>query len=102
MAMGDDRRLLRVVLERVVQAKDLLHEAGGVRDRHQDRPVAAFNPLRQRDFFVACQERHPAHVREILPHDIAGRLGPTRSYVGGVTSGASASSLVRARSAGAC
>ena len=34
-----------VVPQRVAQSNDLLHEAGGLRDRDHDRAVAAFNPF---------------------------------------------------------
>ena len=72
----------RVAPQRLAQSNDLLHKAGGLRDRHHDRPVAAFDPLRQRHFFLAREERHPAHVREIQSHDVAGRVGSARCQVG--------------------
>ena len=73
MAMGDELPNEALVLpQRVAQSHDLLHEAGGVRDCHHDRPVATFDPLRQRDFFVARQERNPAHLSEVHAHEVAG------------------------------
>ena len=71
-----------VVPQGVAQSNDLLHEAGGLRDRHHDRQVATFDPRRQRDFFFARQERHPFQVREIQPHDVLGRVGSVRCQVG--------------------
>ena len=44
--------------------------------------MAVFDPLRQRDLFLAREERHPAHVREIQSHDVAGRVGSARCQVG--------------------
>ena len=80
--MGDELPNEALVLsQRVAQSHDLLHEAGGVRDRHHDRPVITFDPLRQRDFFVARQEGNPAHLGEIHSHDVAGGVAPARGQV---------------------
>ena len=79
VAMGDEPPNEALVLpQRVAQSTDLLHEAGGVRDRPHHRPVATFDPLRQGDFFVARQERNPAHLSEIHSHDVTGGVGPAR------------------------
>ena len=56
--------------------------------------MAVFDPLRQRDLFLAREERHPAHVREIQSYVVAGRVGPARCQVGLVRV------LVRARVVG--
>ena len=83
MVVGDEPpNAARVVPQRVAQAHDLLHEAGGLRERHHDRPMAALESLRQRDFCVARQELPPAHIREIQPHDVTGRVEPARCEVG--------------------
>ncbi len=83
MTMRDERpNEVLVLAQRVGQSNHLLHEARGVRDRHHDRPVAAFDPLRQRDLFSTRQERNLAHVGEIHPHNIARRVGPDRCQVG--------------------
>ena len=70
-----------VLPQRVGQSHDLLHEGGRVRDRHHHRPVATFDLRRQRDFLFACQERNPAHLGEIHPHEVAGRVPPARGQV---------------------
>ena len=81
-SMRDEASNDAVVLpQRVGQSHDLLDDARRVRDRHQNRPVATFDLRCQRDFFVACQERNPAHVSQIQPHDVAGRVGPARGQV---------------------
>ena len=73
MAVGDELPNEVLILpQRAAQSHDLLHEAGGVRDRRHDRPVATLDPLRQRDFFVARQERNPAHLSEVHAHEVAG------------------------------
>ena len=54
MAVRDEpSNEMLVVPQRVSELHDPLYEAGCVRDRHHDRPVATFDPRRQDDFFVA-------------------------------------------------
>ena len=82
MAMGDEPpNEALVLLQRVGQSNDLLHEARRVRNRHHDRPMATFDLFRQRDFFFARQERNPAHLSEIHSHDVAGGVAPARGQV---------------------
>ena len=72
---------LFVMSQILAHLDDLPRDARGARERPGHGLLAAFDPLRQGDFLLTCQQGNRPDLAQVRPHGIGRFLGPGRAQI---------------------